>query len=91
TGEHAKRHPASDEAWEIVDGRLHVNGQWVFLKTGKLLRGYEKAGAADGAIRDIDVLAGRLGYNNFSLNISPDVFDRDGDGRIDADRKEAYA
>ncbi len=71
------------------EGRFHRNGQWVFVKTGKMLRSFEQPGMADRVIADIDVMVGRLNYNNFSLNIYPDQFDADADGRVDPGRRQA--
>jgi hypothetical protein len=85
------RQVAPGEEWAMREGRFHRNGQWVFIKTGKLLRAFADAKTADKAIADIDVLVDRLNFNNFSLNIYPDTFDADGDGRIDPGRREAYA
>src|SRR5262245_40127246 len=87
----AVRHVAQDEDWEMREGRFYRNGEWVFIKTGKLLRAFEQPKTADAVIADIDVLVERLNFNNFSLNIYPDAFDADGDGRIDPARAEAYA
>ncbi|MBI4581416.1 MAG: hypothetical protein HY718_17065 [Planctomycetes bacterium] len=78
------------ETWEIRNGRFYRNGQWVFLKTGKLLRAFEQAEAAEQVIADIEVLVDRLNYNSFSLNVYPDAFDADGDGRVDRNRQAAY-
>lgn len=84
------RKPAPDETWTIRDGRFQRNGRWVFLKTGKLLRGFEDPATADRVIRDVDLLVDRHHYNHFSLNIYPDQFDRDADGRVDDARRAAY-
>ncbi len=86
----AERVVSADERWAIREGRFYQNGRWVFLRTGKLLRGFHDPQTADGVMQDIDVLSGRLNFNNFSINIYPDAFDGDGDGRIDPERREAY-
>ncbi len=85
------RHVAPGEDWEMREGRFYRNGEWVFIKTGKLLRAFGDAKTADKVIADIDVMVDRLNFNNFSLNIYPDAFDADGDGAIDPARREAYA
>ena len=85
------RHVAPGEDWEMREGRFYRNGEWVFIKTGKLLRAFAEAKTADKVIAEIDVMVDRLNFNNFSLNIYPDAFDADGDGRIDPARQEAYA
>jgi hypothetical protein len=84
------RRVAPDEVWEIRNGRFYCNGQWVFLKTGKLLRAFEEPDTADRVIADIDVMVDKLNYNSFSINIYPDRFDSDADGRIDPGRRRAY-
>jgi hypothetical protein len=85
------RHVQVGETWEQRDGRFYQNGQWVFLKHGKLLRAFESSATADQVIADLDVLIGSLNYNSFCLNIYPDQFDANADGWVDADRKQAYA
>ena len=85
-----ERAVAPGERWTICNGRFHRNGQWVFLKSGKLLRPFHEPETAAKVIADIDVLSSRLHYNNFSINIYPDAFDADGDSRIDPNREEAY-
>src|SRR5688572_25778479 len=70
-GAHKVREVASGEKWEIRKGRFYQNGEWVFLRTGKLLSGFGQADTADEAIADIDVMIDRLNFNNFSLNIYP--------------------
>ncbi|GMU20746.1 MAG: hypothetical protein AMXMBFR13_08420 [Phycisphaerae bacterium] len=85
------RQVSAHERWELRDGRFYLNEQWVFLKTGKLLRPFERPEAADEAIADLDVLIKRLNYNNISLNIYPDQFDEDADGRVDSNRQAAVA
>jgi hypothetical protein len=84
------RRVAPNETWEMRQGRFYRNGQWVFLKTGKLLRPFDQSGTADGVIAEIDVMVDRLNYNNFSLNIYPHAFDADADGRVDVDKVVAW-
>ncbi len=83
------RRVAANETWEIRDGRFHRNGRWVFLKTAKLLRNFADPRVGAATIGEIDLLIDRHHYSNFSLNIYPDVFDRDADGEVDAERAEA--
>jgi hypothetical protein len=87
----AVRKVAAGEEWKIRDGRFCRNGEWVFVKTGKILRAFDEVETADKLIADIDVLIDRFHFNNFAPNIYPDAFDADADGRIDANRREAYA
>lgn len=84
------RRVAPNETWTIRDGRFIRNGRWAFLKTGKLLSPFEDPATADRVIRNIDLLVDRHHYANFSLNIYPDQFDRDADGRVDDVRRAAY-
>ena len=84
------RHAAPGEVWAMREGRFYRNGEWVFIKTGKLLRAFAEAKTADKVIAEIDLMVDQLNFNNFSLNIYPDNFDADGDGRIDPARQEAY-
>jgi hypothetical protein len=82
---------APGETWELREGRFYRNGEWVFIKTGKLLRAFAEAKTADMVMADIDILMDWLNFNNISLNIYPDTFDADADGSIDPARREAYA
>ncbi len=84
------RRVAPGEEWLMRDGRFYRNGQWVFLKTGKLLRPFERPETADQVIAEIDAMIDRLHYNSFSLNIYPDTFDADADGRVDADVRKPF-
>src|SRR5688572_30642880 len=84
------REVSSDEKWEIRKGRFYQNGEWVFLKTGKLLSSFGEEGTADEVIADLDVMIDRLNFNNFSLNIYPHQFDADGDAEIDEKHKKGY-
>ena len=68
------RHVAQGEDWEMREGRFYRNGEWAFIKTGKLLRAFAEVKTADKVITDIDVMVDRLNFNNFSLNIYPDNF-----------------
>ncbi len=85
------RHAAPGEDWALREGRFHRNGEWVFVKTGKLLRSFAEPKTAGQVIAEIDGMVSRLNFNNFSLNIYPDTFDADADGAIDPARREAYA
>src|SRR4051794_8119790 len=40
----------------IRDGKLFVDGKWVFLKIGKPLRDFSKKDEVDQLIRDLDVI-----------------------------------
>ena len=68
---------------EIRDGRLFVDGKWVFLKIGKPLRNFALAEACEKLIADLAILQ-QKGYNCLELNCYWHHFDKDGDGRPDA-------
>jgi Beta-galactosidase len=67
---------------ELRDGRLYVDGTWVFLKIGKPLRDFANAGSVDQLIKDLPVVHAK-GYNALELNCYWHHFDQDGDGSID--------
>lgn len=73
---------ARPEGCELRDGRLYVNGEWVFLKIGKPLRNFSDAAACDALIADLDTLKGKQ-YNCLELNCYWHHLDTDGDGVID--------
>lgn len=89
-GQGKVRQVGPDETWEMRDGRFYQNGHWVFVRSGKFLDGLEHADAAERVIPIIDILVDKKDYNCFSLNIYPDRFDLDGDGRVDPARRRAY-
>ena len=62
------RHVAPGEDWEMREGRFYRNGEWVFIKTGKMLRAFQQAKSGDEVIADIGLMIDRLNFNNFSLN-----------------------
>jgi hypothetical protein len=72
--------------WSIRNGRFYVDDQWVFLKSGKLLRAFGTATSADPFIADINVMIDQLHYNHVALNIYPDQFDTAADGRVATSR-----
>ncbi len=72
--------------WSIRNGRFFVDDQWVFLKSGKLLRNFGGATSAGQFIADINVMIDQLYYNHVSINIYPDQFDTTADGRVDPNR-----
>ena len=73
---------ARSSDWAIRDGRLHVDGRWVFLKIGKPLRKFSDAAACDKLVTDLDTLQAK-GFNALELNCYWHHFDTDGDGAID--------
>src|SRR5690242_284883 len=89
--EGAVRQVRPNETWEMNNGRFYRNGQWVFLKTAKLLDSFEDASKTDQIIAEIDILIDSLNYNNIAMNLYPDGFDADADGRVDASKKAAYS
>ena len=50
------RHVAQGEDWEMREGRFYRSGEWVFIKTGKLLRAFERTKTGDEVIADIEIL-----------------------------------
>ncbi len=62
----------------IKDGRLMVDGQWVFLKTACPLANF----AVENIEGYVDVLVSK-GYNNIKINLYWDHFDTNGDGLLD--------
>jgi len=65
-------------AGTIENGKLKVDGQWVFLKTGCPLANF----AVENLNGTVDVLISK-GYNNIKINLYWDHFDSDGDGQLD--------
>lgn len=72
--------------WSIRNGRFFVDEQWVFLKSGKLLRSFGTATSTNQFIADINVMIDQLHYNHVALNIYPDQFDTAADGRVTPSR-----
>ncbi|MFN7138136.1 MAG: hypothetical protein ACK4UN_02235, partial [Limisphaerales bacterium] len=58
--------------WSIRNGRFYVDDQWVFLKSGKLLRNFGTATSSTQFINEINIMIDQLDYNHVSLNIYPD-------------------
>lgn len=73
---------ARPEGCELRNGRLYVNGEWVFLKIGKPLRNFGDAAECDALIADLDTLKEKH-YNCLELNCYWHHLDTDGDGVID--------
>jgi hypothetical protein len=67
---------------EIRDGKLFVNGQWLFLKTAKPLRNFADEKEVDQLIRDLDILKQKH-FNCLELNCYWYHFDHTGTGAID--------
>src|SRR5690554_1632791 len=70
------------EGVALQDGRLYVDGEWVFLKIAKPLRDFSHEGQVNALIADLDILAAK-GYNCITLNCYWHHFDHTGDGNID--------
>lgn len=64
---------------ELRNGKLYVNGQWIFLKIAKPLRNFADAKAVDQLIADLPTLQDKQ-YNCIELNCYWYMFDHDGDG-----------
>jgi hypothetical protein len=65
--------------WQIRNGKLYVDGKWVFLKIGKPLRNFANAESANQLISDLDIIQ-RKGYNCLELTCYWHHFDTNGDG-----------
>jgi len=63
---------------EIEDGKLLIDGQWTFLKTGCPLANF----AVEDLKGTVDVLKTK-GYNNVKINLYWDHFDTNCDGQLD--------
>jgi hypothetical protein len=66
----------------LKDGKLWVNGEHLFLKTGKPLRNYGNAEQIDALIADLTIIKSK-GYNNLVLNCYWHHFNPSGDGHIE--------
>ncbi|MEM0964856.1 MAG: hypothetical protein AAGJ81_01730 [Verrucomicrobiota bacterium] len=66
----------------LNDGKLWVDGEHRFLKTGKPLRNFADAFEVEQLIRDLGLIA-RKGFNNISLNCYWHHFNPSGNGTIE--------
>lgn len=73
---------ARSSDWTIRDGKLYVDGRWVFLKIGKPLRVFSDPKACQKLTEDLPTLKAK-GYNALELNCYWHHFDKDADGTID--------
>jgi hypothetical protein len=73
---------AREADWTIHDGKLYVDGRWVFLKIGKPLRVFSDPKVCQKLAEDLPTLKAK-GYNALELNCYWHHFDKDGDGTID--------
>ncbi|MBO6103407.1 MAG: beta-galactosidase [Opitutales bacterium] len=69
---------------ELKNGRLYIDGEWKFMKSGKPLRDYGNAAQIDELISHLPIIA-KKGYTNLALNCYWHHFDFVGDGTISAD------
>ena len=65
--------------WIIRNGKLLVEGKWVFLKIGKPLRNFADVGNVSQLTDDLDIFKSKH-YNCLELNCYWHHFDVDGDG-----------
>lgn len=72
--------------WTLRDGRLFVDGKWVFLKIAKPLRNFAEPRDCRQLAADLDRLKEK-GFNALELNCYWHHFDRDGDGTPDVPLK----
>ena len=68
----------------LDSGKLWVDGEHIFLKTGKPLRDFGNVKQVDRLIADLPIIASK-GYNNLSLNCYWHHFNPSGDGQIETD------
>ena len=73
---------ARSRDWTIHDGRLYVDGAWVFLKIGKPLCNFADPAACQKLGDTLDILQAK-GFNALELNCYWHHFDKDADGTID--------
>lgn len=66
----------------LKDGKLWVDGQHKFLKTGKPLRDYGNAEQIDALIADLPIIAAK-NYSNIAINCYWHHFNPSGDGKIE--------
>ncbi len=66
----------------LNDGKLWVNGEHRFLKTGKPLRDYGNAEQIEALIADLPIIAAK-GYSNIAINCYWHHFNPSGDGQIE--------
>lgn len=66
---------------ELKDGRLYVDGEWIFMKSGKPLRDFGSVEGCKNLEEQLPKLKS-LGYTNLSLNCYWHHFDFKGDGSI---------
>ena len=76
-----KSHPYF-ENHVLKDGKLWVDGQHKFLKTGKPLRDYGNAEQIDALIADLPIIASKK-YSNIAINCYWHHFNPSGDGVIE--------
>ncbi|MEO0510973.1 MAG: hypothetical protein AAF065_14075 [Verrucomicrobiota bacterium] len=70
------------EGHELRSGKLWVDGEHMFQKTGKPLRNFAIASEVEKLIDDLPLIAAK-GYTNLALNCYWHHFDFTGDGSID--------
>ncbi|MEX0322629.1 MAG: hypothetical protein AB3N63_10755 [Puniceicoccaceae bacterium] len=76
-----RTHPYLD-GHELRDGKLWVNGEHRFLKTGKPLRNYGDADEVESIIEELPIIASK-GYDNLALNCYWHHLNPTGDGQIE--------
>ncbi|NDV61582.1 hypothetical protein G0Q06_03885 [Puniceicoccales bacterium CK1056] len=73
----------------LRDGRLYVNDEHQFLKTGKPLRNYGDPTEVRKLMADLPVIASK-GYKNLAINCYWHHFNPSGDGRIEVSLEPLY-
>lgn len=68
--------------YELQNGRLLIDGEHRFLKTGKPLRNYAEASDVEQLVADLPIIAAK-GYDNLALNCYWHHFNPAGDGTIE--------
>ena len=77
----AKTRLINGKTCELKGGRLFIDGEWVFMKSGKPLRDFGSAEGCKNLEEQLPKLKS-LGYTNLSLNCYWHHFDFKGDGSI---------
>ncbi|MEX0669901.1 MAG: hypothetical protein WD060_05545 [Pirellulales bacterium] len=66
---------AASDDWTIRDGKLYVDGSWVFLKIGRPLRNFADPAACQKLTETLDTLQAK-GFNALELNCYWHHFDK---------------
>ena len=79
-----KKRIVNGKSVELKQGKLFVDGEHLFLKSGKPLRNFSDEAEVDQLIADLDIIQSK-NFNCLELNCYWHHMDRDGDGVVDVD------